>query len=248
MTDPRAVPSGELVTVVTSEWLTPTIVRVVFTGEPLAHPGFSDSYIKLIFDGSRRAYTVRWLEDDRFAIDFVVHGDEGLAGPWAKAAKPGDQLTYVGPGGAWSPRADADAHLFIADEAALPAVATGLDALLAQRPDAVATVVAEVAEEGHEYPLPTARNVSVAWVYRGDASYGERLIEAAIITPVPPGDVEVFLHGNADMVRPLRRYILRDRGIPIQHASISGYWRAGLTDEGWRAVKRDFNAQMEAET
>ena len=64
---------------------------------------------------------------------------------------------------------------------------------------------------------------------------------------VPEGDVEAFVHGNAEMVRPLRRYLLGERGLPREHLSVSGYWRSGMTDEGWRASKREFNAAMEAE-
>ena len=134
MTDAPASVPDRSITVVRTEWLSPAMVRVIFTGEALEHPGYSDTYVKLIFDGVRRAYTVRWAEGSEFAVDFVVHGDEGLAGPWAAAAAPGDALTYVGPGGDWSPRPAADWHVFVGDESALPAIASGLDALLARKP------------------------------------------------------------------------------------------------------------------
>ncbi|WNB85047.1 siderophore-interacting protein [Cellulomonas sp. ATA003] len=52
-----------------------------------------------------RTYTVRaWDEAAReLTLDFVVHGDAGLAGPWAAAARPGDTLPLLGPGGDYSP-------------------------------------------------------------------------------------------------------------------------------------------------
>ena len=52
-----------------------------------------------------RSYTVRAWDAERslLTLDFVVHGDEGVAGPWAAAAKPGDVLQLTGPGGAYTP-------------------------------------------------------------------------------------------------------------------------------------------------
>jgi NADPH-dependent ferric siderophore reductase len=35
----------------------------------------------------------------------------------------------------------------------------------------------------------------------------------------------------------LRRFLLRERGVPRELLSISGYWRRGLDDEQWRRVK-----------
>ena len=226
------------------------MVRVVFAGADVAAVDgnlFADSYVKLVFDGVNRAYTVRRLADGELWIDFVVHGDEGLAGPWAASALPGQSLPFVGPGGEWSPRPAADVHLFVGDESALPAIASGLDSLLAAKPEAKALVFGEISASGEEYPLPSAPGVDVVWVHRGDAPYGERLTAAVLAAPYPGGDVEAFVHGNADMVRPLRRYLLRERELERGKLSISGYWRAGLTDEAWRAEKRDFNALMEAE-
>lgn len=241
------------VTVARTEWLTATMVRVVLTGRPVSEfpeLGFSDAYVKLIFGDALRAYTVRAVDRavGELTIDFVVHGDQGLAGPWAAHAQPGDSIGFVGPGGDWAPSASADAHLFVGDEAALPAIAASIEALLSHTPDARSQVFAEVASAGEEYPLPSGPGVGVEWVYRDGAPYGERLVDAVLAADFPAGQVHAFVHGNADMVRPLRRYLLRDRALPREHVSISGYWRAGHTDEAWRALKKDFNALMESET
>jgi len=234
-------------TVIGTTWLTPTIVRVVFTASGDFEGVFADSYVKLLFGDAMRAYTVRSVIGEEVSIDFVVHGDEGLAGPWAANASVGDVLEYVGPGGEWSPRADADCHLFIGDESALPAIASGLERLLLVNPGAKALVFAEIGRAGEEYPLATRGGVEVSWIVRDGAPYGEKLVDAVLAAGYPQGDVEGFVHGNAEMVRPLRRYLLRDQGLAREHLSISGYWRSGMTDEGWRASKRAFNAAMEAE-
>lgn len=257
MTDAVKVPAT--LAVVEASQLTESMVRVVLQGD--AVPGLpvdlpSEAYIKLRFpvgDGgttAQRAYTLRSIDRiaGRVTIDFVVHGDEGLAGPWAAAARPGDVIEYVGPGGEWAPRASADVHVLVGDEAALPAIGASLDALLASRPDARALVFAEVEAAGHEYPLATGSGVDVRWVYRDGGPYGERLVAAVLAEPWPGGDVEAFVHGNAEMVRPVRRYLLREVGLPGAQLSVSGYWRAGHTDEAWRASKREFNAVMEEES
>jgi NADPH-dependent ferric siderophore reductase len=107
------------------------MVRVVLGGPELARftPNqYSDAYVKLLFlrpgveyprpiDPSalrdqlppsdwpqQRTYTVRTWDPDaqELTIDFVVHGDEGVAGPWARAAQPGDEVLLNGPGGGYA--------------------------------------------------------------------------------------------------------------------------------------------------
>src|SRR2546429_3762223 len=117
-----------------TEWLTPHLIRVVFGGadlEKFTDNGFTDKYVKLTFDGARRTYTVRSHDPaaGELAIDFVYHGDEGLAGPWAAAARPGDTLSLAGPGGAYAPDPAADWHLLVGDESALPAIGAALEAM-----------------------------------------------------------------------------------------------------------------------
>ena len=170
-------------TVSATEWLSPSMVRVVFSTTALDGAElFADSYVKLLFDGVQRAYTVRAHVPGEFTVDFVVHGDEGLAGPWATHASPGDQLEFVGPGGEWSPRMGADLHLFIGDESALPAIASGLERLGGAR----SLVFVEIGGAGEEYPLPG----EVTWV-RGDriGMAFDRLIDPqAARKPVSGGD------------------------------------------------------------
>ena len=57
---------------------------------------------------------------------------------------------------------------------------------------------------------------------------------------IPAGDVQVFVHGEAETVmKHLRPYLRRERGVPAARASISGYWRRGRTEEGFRTWKRE---------
>jgi NADPH-dependent ferric siderophore reductase len=131
MPAPRSHP--RLAIVETVERLTPRMVRIVFGGDGLAGFGageFTDHYVKLqLSDGDRtrvRTYTVREWDGERLTIDFVVHGDVGVAGPWALAARPGDTLALLGPGGAYAPSPDADWHLMAGDPSVVPAIAASL--------------------------------------------------------------------------------------------------------------------------
>ncbi len=57
--------------------------------------------------------------------------------------------------------------------------------------------------------------------------------------------MHAFVHGEAAAVKELRRYLRLERGLGLDRLSISGYWRLGLDDEGWRASKREWNAAIE---
>ena len=69
----------------------------------------------------------------RLTLDFVVHGDDGVAGPWAAPVAPGDVLVFEGPGSGYRPDPAADWHLLVGDESALPAIAASLEAVPAGR-------------------------------------------------------------------------------------------------------------------
>ncbi|MEU6313813.1 siderophore-interacting protein [Streptomyces sp. NPDC047014] len=272
MAEGRARTVGTAV-VVRTERLSPHMVRLVLGGEELAEFGagtYTDHYVKLLFAPAgvhypapwdleriradfpraqwprQRAYTVRNWDPAHLelTLDFVVHGDEGLAGPWAARAQPGELVRFLGPGGAYAPDPTAGWHLLVGDESALPAIAAAME-----RMPVGADVRAFVEIEGpqDELKVATPDGVTPIWIHRGDRPVGEALVEAVQSLRFPSTDVHAFVHGEAGFVKDLRRHLRLERGVPRERLSISGYWRQGETDEGWRAIKRDWNATVEAE-
>ncbi|NNG40420.1 siderophore-interacting protein [Flexivirga sp. ID2601S] len=252
--------------------LSPHCVRVWLAGDgfdAVAARRHTDAYVKLVFlapgfdypkpldlDVVRdsfppeaqpvlRTYTVQQVDDEnrRIAIDFVVHGDEGVAGPWALAAKPGDPVTVLGPGGAYSPQAEVDFHLFVGDETALPAISAALRALPGS---ARGAIYVETADAADERDLDRPEGVSLTWVRRVGEDHSA-LYDAVTSAPWPAGVVQVFVHGEAELtMKQLRPYLRKDRGVPADLASISGYWRHGRTEEGFRRWKRELKQAEEA--
>ena len=111
--------------------LSRTMVRLSFSCPSLAGGEFpfTDHYVKLLFAPAgadyswpfdveeikktqprehqpvRRTYTFRRIDPATgdFEIDFVVHGEHGVAGVWAQNAKIGERIGFLGPGGKWHP-------------------------------------------------------------------------------------------------------------------------------------------------
>ncbi|WP_406859856.1 siderophore-interacting protein [Streptomyces sp. HUAS MG47] len=269
----RKAPKAHEARVVRTERITPHMVRLVLGGDGLAafEPGgFTDHYVKLLFAAegvtypepfdmdriraefpreqwpTTRTYTVRaWDAVHReLTVDFVVHGDEGLAGPWAARARAGDTVRFLGPGGGYAPDAAADWHLLVGDESALPAIAASLERLPA---GARVHAFVEVSDASEEQKFATAAGIEVTWLHRGDRPVGSLLVDAVRTLDFPAGEVHAFVHGEAGAVKELRRHLRLDRAIPRERLSISGYWRLGKTDEAWRAIKREWNDQVERE-
>ena len=238
------------------ESLTPTLTRIVFGGDGLADfevGEFTDHYVKLQFprEGASederpkvRTYTVREWDAERglLTIDFVVHGDEGIAGPWAAAASPGDTIQLRGPGGGYAPDPAADWHLLAGDISVIPAISAALPRIPTGRP---VHVFLQVDGPEEHVDLISPGDLEVHWLH-GDADEG--IAEALAALDFPPGTPHVFLHGEATSVRLARRHLVLDRAVRAAALSASGYWKRTLTDEGWRDEKADWNAEVEAET
>ncbi|TDD87690.1 siderophore-interacting protein [Actinomadura rubrisoli] len=260
-------------TVLRTERVTPHMIRVVLGGGTLAGFGageFTDHYVKLLFPQpgvdypepfdmervraelprdqwpSVRTYTVRAWDPEaaELAIDFVHHGDKGIAGPWAARVRPGEEIFFNGPGGAYAPSADADWHLLAGDESALPAIAASLERI----PEGAPTrVFIEVAGPEEEQSLTTPGDAEIVWLHRDGGPVGDLLAEAVQKLDFPEGRVHAFVHGEAGFVKTLRRHLRVDRGLPMDQLSISGYWRQGRDEDGWQSSKRDWNRQVEEE-
>ncbi|WP_426505287.1 siderophore-interacting protein [Dactylosporangium sp. McL0621] len=264
----RPAPVTHTGRVVRAERVTPNLHRVVLGGDGLARFAageHTDHYVKLMFPRAgvdyprpfdpaqarasmprelwpvTRTYTVRaWNPATReLTLDFVLHGDSGLAAQWAVNARPGDELHFGGPGGAYSPDPEAAWHLLAGDETALPAIAAALARVPAH---AACTALVEVGDPADRQDIP-----GVTWLVRGAGAVGSMLVPAVLAQPWPDGAVHAFVHGEATFVKELRRYLRVERGLPRERMSVSGYWRLGHDEDGWQASKRAWNAQIEAE-
>ena len=261
---------GEVIEVIR---LTPRLVRVVLGGDGLADfqaTQFTDQYVNALFvpDGARysapfdldaarelpaglrpigRRYTVRsWDPIARLvAIDFVVHGDTGVAGRWANHAAPGAVLQFVGPSGGYAPDPTADWHLMVGDESALPAIAASLERV----PEGVpALVVVVIDGPSHEIALTCPGDLRITWIHRDREPGNHEILPRAVgALEFPAGRVDVFAHGEASEVRSVRTLVLGGRGVPREHTSISPYWRRDFTDESWREVKAAWLAEVAAD-
>ncbi|MEU9132641.1 siderophore-interacting protein [Kitasatospora sp. NPDC048540] len=269
----RKAPQVREAQVLRTERITPHMVRLVLGGaglEGFEGAEFADQYVKVLFAAPGAAYPepwdLGWIREElpreqwpvsrtytvrswdaaarELTIDFVVHGDEGLAGPWAAAAQVGDTVRFGGSSGGYVPDPAADWHLLVGDESALPAIAAAMERMPA---GAIVHAFVEVADAAEEQKIVTPDGMAVGWLHRGGRATGETLVEAVTALEFPPGEVCAFVHGEAGFVKELRRHLRLDRGVPRERLSISGYWRLGQSDEAWRAGKREWNAQVEAE-
>lgn len=243
------------------EQLSPHLVRIVLCGDEFdsfATNDSTDKYVKIHFAKPElgltppfdiaalretlapedlpvtRTYTVRHvdLEARTLSIDFVVHGTEGLAGPWADAAQPGDLLAFSGPGGGYAPDPAAAWHLFAGDQSALPAIASALAALPAT---ATGLAFIQVADAGEILELAAPPAVAVQWLFGTDP---ELLVTAVAAASWLPDRPQIFAHGERSAMKGLRN-VFSARGVHKSELSLSGYWALGRTEDRFQAEKRE---------
>lgn len=251
--------------VVGTHRLSPHLVRIRARGEDLSafrESRHTDRYVKITFaDPSlgleppydlpalretlrpedlpvTRTYTVRAVDGDELTIDFVVHGDEGLAGPWAARARVGDRLVVSPPGGAYAPDPTAAWHLFAGDESAIPAIGAALEALA---PDATGAAFLEVQNTDEHIELSAPPGIEIVWVHRGSAVAGTTEVLAEAVGAWRPlhGRGQVFAHGERESMKALRDIVFTRWGMQRDQVSLSGYWARGRNEDRFQAEKRE---------
>jgi NADPH-dependent ferric siderophore reductase len=244
--------------------LSPHTVRITAGGpgfEALRMNDFTDKYAKMLFvdpglgltppydlaalreslppgrQPVTRTYTLRRADPQRqeLTIDFVVHGDEGIAAPWAARAEPGDILTMSGAGGAYRPDPASDWHLLAGDESALPAICSALEAL---PDDARGIAYLETSDPGEYLDAKLPGGVEVVWLHRPHpGSKPELLADALLAGPWLAGRADVFAHGERESMKAVRAALKTRLGDDDQ-LSLSGYWAAGRTEDIFQSEKR----------
>jgi NADPH-dependent ferric siderophore reductase len=178
-----------------------------------------------------REYTVRRYDRDtgEIDVDIALHAG-GLAADWATTVEPGTRVHVAGPPGGVIVPDSYGSYLLGGDITALPAIARRLEEL----PRAAAGwAFIEVADASEEIELSGPEGVVVHWLHRGDVPAGTSdVLERAVRTvQIPPGErVFVWLAGEAGVLKPLRRWVRDELGLPREDYDITGYWKRGVAD------------------
>lgn len=173
-----------------------------------------------------RNYTVRAHRADpaEIDVDFVVHGTDGVAAPWAVRANPGDRVAFIDQGCGFQPVA-CDWTLLVADESGLPAVAGVLRDLPRHT---LGHAIIELFDEADRQQLGEPDGVTVHWVTRvPDAAPGSSALPALRDLEFPVGSVYAFAVGESAVATGARRHLVAERGVPKSSVTFSGYWKVG---------------------
>ncbi len=246
-----SLPNIYEVTVASVEDVTPHMRRVKFACNDIAPFVDGDMHVRLlippkgrppIWPGIRkdgrvawpegddellvRAYTIRAIDTERgeLWIDFLQHPAPGTKTPgadFARDAKPGVKVAFLGPGGGSIPQAQS--ILFAGDESSLPAIARIVaEASPATRMQAII----EVASEAEEQPLPSAGTLDVRWLHRDTYPADAKSVlvdEAEKAINVMENETFVWVACEKAAVRAIRS-ILKGRGHDRKKMYAAWYW------------------------
>ncbi|MGO3325940.1 SIP domain-containing protein [Gordonia sp. (in: high G+C Gram-positive bacteria)] len=172
-----------------------------------------------------RAYTVRYWDPEaaRLVVDFVHHGT-GIASTWAVRCGVGDHAHIVGPHVTDAHPENIDHMLIAGDETALPAIGRWLEDHQTGQP---ATVIVEVRAAEDRQELPVGPDVDLRWLVRDGAPGGTTTLMLDEITGMdwPNGVVYAWVSGETLSLKPIRRHLVEERGVPKNHLEVAGYWR-----------------------
>lgn len=220
------------------EWLAPDYVRVRLSGSELEgfdSPG-ADDHMRLFFPSGpvrsieelraapSREYTPLAWGDDWLDVEFAVHGDAGVAAPWAATAPFGATIGVGGPRGSAVISGTPGSWLLVGDETAIPAIRRFAARIPATAP---ARIVIETVSAGREIDIEAP--VDIEWLHRGDSPAGSALVPfvAALASDDRVGDDPfVFIAAEQAIVKP-GRALLERWGVPTDKAVVKGYWKRG---------------------
>lgn len=254
----RGKPGPRLVTVTASRRITPNMIRLTLTGPelsdvrpkceganckiflPAAGQG-RDEFARQLRDRPRpvvRTYTVRhWRPDvQELDVDFVDHGLEGPASAFANRARPGDFCGFAGPGPVKLSEFYADWYLVAADMSALPVAAAALEAMPR---DARGVAIFEVTSAEDRQQIDAPAGIEQHWLVHPDphrpSPAQEEMIRALDWSA---GRVQTCIAGESGVVKALRGYLHRERGLERKDTYVSGYWKIGLVEDEHQQEKR----------
>lgn len=242
--------------VLRSAYVTPHMLRLTLGGPELSgFPGDSNSaYIKLKMtspppDSNERpmirTYTVRDFDADKLEldVDFVMHEDQGPASDWAKAARPGDRMTILGPGPKKLVDYSADWFLLAGDMSALPAISANIEGM---PNDARGHVVLEIIDAADRQDLDFPPDIKVEWIVNSHPDRANtHLLDAVRAIPFMAGRPSIWVAGEFTSVLAIRSYLKKEKRVDRKDLYVSSYWQMGKSEDEHRVSKRNASDDQE---
>lgn len=196
-----------------------------------------------------RNYTVRQYRQKtrELDIDFVTHGDDGIAGPWAARLPVGDMVAIVDQGLGYIPPQSENPKILVAcDESALPA-GIGILNDLPRAAHGIALFEIPDKQDMQEVNAPAGVDVRVlirdstarpgtlalttlqqlpAHAYTCQAAKTTTSAHENNTTPQCT-EYSAFIAGEQQLATGGRRFLVNEKNINKKSISFCGYWRLG---------------------
>lgn len=172
-----------------------------------------------------RNYTVREYRagSSELDIDFVVHGSEGVAGPWASSLPIGAPVALIDQGCGYRPVAGAEKVILAGDESALPAV---LGILRDLPSDTRGAAIIEIPHADDRQSVCAPSNIDVQWIVRSrDVRPGSEALRAVQRLGTQDEPVSAFFAGEQHLATGARRHLVTTCAVPKSAVNFTGYWR-----------------------
>ena len=233
MPEPGQRPPRRNVAVHSVTQLTPRLRRIVATGELQDwDPSRPGAHFKVFVpeagsdEPAMRTYTVRSFQPGSLTIDFADHSD-GPATGWAKSVEAGAEFQISGMAkSGFVPASDSEWCVFLADHAALPAVAAILESL----PAGLETlVVIELQDPQDALALESDAELEIRWLTESGAPC-EQLVAASRELTLPDGSGEVWVGCEAASMRLIRAHMLGPLEVGPRALHTRAYWKQDVAN------------------
>lgn len=244
------------------------MLRITFGGEALEGfpPGHEGANVKLLLPhhdqtwpdyleslkgGGRkprkRTYTVASYREatNELDLEFALHASsspeaedsvDAPATSWALSAQVGDQIGVAGPGRLNNIDPSADWFLLAGDMTALPAIKTQIQRLPV---DAVGSVFLAVSHADDQQAIALPTGITLHWLPdRSPQRQAGLLVEACLACEWRPGIPGIWIAGEAQAVRQLRKWLVDEKQVEARYRYTSGYWHLGETEDSFQVYKR----------
>ncbi|MFT4198428.1 MAG: siderophore-interacting protein [Pseudoxanthomonas sp.] len=263
--DVTELPNLRIMRVARTTALTPQMRRITLSGDDLARFASGGHHVKVLVPPEgvatpewpiagrngrpqwpsedrrpiMRTYTIRRIDvpAGEMDIDFVLHGDDGIASRWAAAAREGDVVGIMGPGG-MSVR-EADWYLLAGDMTALPVISRLLEEL---PPTKRGVALIEIPAASEAQKIKSVTKIELRYLHSAYPESGNTTaLEEAVKAIVFPDDMKsfVFVGAETSVARRLRSYLRQECGLDRSQHLCAAYWRLGRREGEGSAKEHD---------